>query len=175
MKAVNEYRLPVRKVDVVKVDRVTSPGHRGKFKNSVDFLFTDKIGDYSIEGKPIYAAADGEVVHIKDDSQEGGSDIKKYSGKGNGVLIKHVNDEFSYYEHLKYKGAVVKKGDKVKTGDLVGYSGNTGFTLLSHFHFHVLRFVGPGKYNFKALEVKFKELGETERPFDELWLKKPKR
>lgn len=159
MRATNEYRLPVRKEDIVKVNRTTSPAHVGKLINSVDFLFTDEWHDFSVEGRPIYAAADGEVVWLKDDSTVGGPD-ERYWHDGNGVMIKHAREEFTYYEHLRHKGVTVRVGDSVNAGDPIGYSGNTGYTFLSHLHFEVRRFTGPGEEDFETLDVRFKELGE---------------
>lgn len=158
MKAANEYRLPVKIGDFIKVDRTTSPAHVGKLKHSVDFVFA-KMGDFSVEGKPIYSAANGVVVHVKDDSDIGGPD-EKYMDSGNGVQIRHANNEHTYYEHLKHRCVVVKVGEPVKTGDLIGYSGNTGFTLGSHLHFEVRRYGELGKEDWETVDVRFSEIGE---------------
>lgn len=159
MKAKNEYKLPAKQEDIVKVDRTTSPAHKGKLKHAVDFLFTDKIGDFSVEGKQILAAADGEVVWLRDDSNEGGPD-EKYWYKGNCIMIKHANEEFTFYDHFRHKGIIPKVGNRVKEGDIIGHSGNTGYTFLSHLHFEVRKFTGPEREDYETLEVKFKELGE---------------
>ncbi|MBK7433819.1 MAG: M23 family metallopeptidase [Chitinophagaceae bacterium] len=37
--------------------------------------------------------------------------------------------------HLKYNGSKVKFGDQVNKGDLIGFSGNTGWTNGPHLHF----------------------------------------
>ncbi|MDD4803937.1 MAG: peptidoglycan DD-metalloendopeptidase family protein [Candidatus Pacebacteria bacterium] len=52
---------------------------------------------------------------------------------GQWVLIKHNNGLSSLYAHLSY--TKVKKGDKVSTGSLIGYSGNTGYSTGPHLHF----------------------------------------
>jgi murein DD-endopeptidase MepM/ murein hydrolase activator NlpD len=161
MQVKNTYRLPVEKEYIVEVNRKSSPIHRRdkRFKHAVDFLFTKTVGDYSIVDIPVHAAADGEVVYVKDDSDEGGAD-EKYLKEGNGVMIKHANDELSYYEHFKQNGIVVRQGDTVKNGDLLGFSGNTGFTFLSHLQFDVRKWFARGKEYFITLEVRFPELGE---------------
>jgi hypothetical protein len=175
MRAKNKYQLPVRKEDVVKVVREQTElpeeerSHVRQLKYAVDFLFTKKPGDYSIEGKQILAAADGRVLIARDDSNKSGWD-KKYWNEGNFLLIEHDNGECTFYEHMKYKGISVKSEDKVKAGQVIGYSGNTGYTLLSHLHFEVRLYEGePPKTleelfrrgDFETLEVVFKELGES--------------
>lgn len=144
MKTKNKYSLPVSKKDVEKV-KYDSPAHIGKLKHSVDYLLP--------EGKEVYAAQDGKVVFVKQDSNKGGAD-KKYWNEGNYITIKHSNGEYSLYEHLKYKGAKVKVGNNVKKGQLIAYSGNTGYTFAPHLHFQVFRFTRPNKdEDFETLKI----------------------
>lgn len=153
-KAKGEYHLPVRKEDCLRIVREGSPAHKGDLKNAVDFAFA-REGDFSVEGRDIYAATDGKVVHVKDDSMVGGPD-KKFWNDGNRIVIAHGEGEFTAYEHLK-KGALVKVGDKVRTGQLIGYSGNTGYTFGSHLHFEVFYLPNPkDKSKIKTLKVTFK-------------------
>lgn len=148
MKSKNIYYLPLKIGTFEKIDTTSSPAHIGKLKNAIDFPC--KIGT------PVYASLSGIVVWVKDDSNKGGKN-KKYWMDGNRIVIKHKNKEYSAYEHLKYKGVVIKVGDKVKKGQLIGFSGNTGYTFGPHLHFEVFKFTGPDKINdFETLEVKFK-------------------
>ena len=141
--AKNKYKLPLRKKDVVHPEKKFPHNYSKKLRYTVDFLVPI--------GSPIYAAASGKVVWIKDDSKIGGENRKKYWNLGNRIVIKHKNKEYTAYEHLKYKGVVVKVGQKVKTGQLIGYSGNTGWSTIGpHLHFEV--FVNP---------IKDKSEGET--------------
>ena len=94
------------------------------------------------ENTPIYASLSGKVVFVKNDSKIGGND-EKYSEFGNRIVLKHSNNEYSAYEHLKHKGTVVIKNQIVKTGQLIGYSGNTGWSHKPHLHFEV--FINPTK------------------------------
>lgn len=79
--------------------------------------------DFAINiGEPIYAVFDG-VVRV---AQVNG-------GYGNMILIRHYNNLETLYGHLsKIK---VKAGQIVKAGDIIGYSGNTGFSTGPHLHF----------------------------------------
>lgn len=54
---------------------------------------------------------------------------------GKWVLVEHDNGLTSLYAHLSY--IKVAKGDSVATGDLLGYSGNTGYSTGPHLHFTV--------------------------------------
>jgi len=152
----NEYSFPVDSKYVKKVAYHQSPAHRGKLKHSVDFLFTLKWNDFSVGNVPILAAAKGTVVAVYDKSNKGGPH-KKYWKDGNYVMVKHDKDEFTFYEHLRYKGAKVKRGQEVKAGQIIGFSGNTGYTFLSHLHFEVRKYLGAGSENYKTLKIKWKK------------------
>lgn len=78
------------------------------------------------KGTPIYATADGRVT-----SQTGGS------GYGITVVINHGYSYQSLYAHLSKK--VVKPGEKVKRGQLIGYVGNTGLSFGPHLHYEVIK------------------------------------
>jgi murein DD-endopeptidase MepM/ murein hydrolase activator NlpD len=148
MKTKNRYSYPVELSSKIKINK-KSPAHVGKLKYAVDFTCD--------EGTPIRASLEGEVVFVRNNSNVRGTDMKKYWSKGNRIVIKHANNEYSAYEHLRYKGAEVDVGDKVKARQLIGYSGNTGYTFGPHLHFEVFHFTGPDKdEDYETLEVRFK-------------------
>ncbi|MGB9848147.1 MAG: murein hydrolase activator EnvC family protein [Minisyncoccia bacterium] len=81
-------------------------------------------------GTPIYAAEDGEVVAV------GNQDLYCYKGAyGKFIVIRHYNNLTTLYAHLSLQ--TVKKGDIVKRGDIIGYSGSSGFATGPHLHFTV--------------------------------------
>jgi len=82
-------------------------------------------------GTPVYAASDGEVIAVDNNDQ---SLYAKYQ-YGKYILIKHRNNLATFYAHLSKQ--LVSVGDSVKKGDLIGYSGNTGFVTGPHLHFGV--------------------------------------
>jgi murein DD-endopeptidase MepM/ murein hydrolase activator NlpD len=90
------------------------------------------------EGTPVYAARGGVVVKIKDDSNRGGSSMK-YDCYNNYVLVRHDDGTLGHYCHLKKNGVQVKAGQRVKTGDWIALSGNTGFSSGPHLHFCVFK------------------------------------
>jgi len=73
------------------------------------------------EGTPVFAIADGRVALAEELFYE-----------GNMLIIDHGNRVFSYYMHLH--GLNVKKGDRVRAGDLAGYVGTTGVSTAAHLH-----------------------------------------
>lgn len=127
------YALPFNKKYLIKA--LSHPkAHFAHLKNSIDFILPI--------GATILSPKSGKVVDIKVDSNKGGF-YPKYNDMKyvNYLTIQHSNNEYSQYVHLKYKGSLVNVGDKVKEGQPIALSGNTGFTTAPHLHFHVLRFV----------------------------------
>lgn len=88
----------------------------GKIKahNGVDYV--------APMGTPIMAAGDGKVI---ESSMRGAN--------GNFVVIQHANGIVTKYLHLSKRD--VKKGDKVKQGDIVGRLGATGRVTGAHLHY----------------------------------------
>jgi murein DD-endopeptidase MepM/ murein hydrolase activator NlpD len=108
-------------------------------------------------GSPVQAARGGLVVGVKQDSNTGGDDAK-YDWDANYVLIQHADGTLGQYVHLKKGGAVVKVGQHVEAGDLIGYSGNTGHSTGPHLHFSVFK-ARDGKHR-ETISVRFKTADE---------------
>lgn len=90
------------------------------------------------EGSAIKSAADGKIIYIKKDSCVGGDDEQYEDFKFyNHIVIKHANGEYTEYGHLKFNGCTKIVGEEVHKGDIIGYSGNTGFSAGPHLHFSV--------------------------------------
>ena len=83
----------------------------------------DIVGRY---GAPVRATADGVVWRVG------------YTrGLGRYVKIKHKHGFMTVYGHLRK--FVVKRGERVKKGDIIGYLGNTGRSTGPHLHYEVRR------------------------------------
>lgn len=99
--------------------------------------------DIAVEkGTPVYASGDGSVVEL-----EGGM-----SGYGINVVINHGFSYQTMYAHLSKK--IVKTGQKVKRGQLIGYVGSTGMSIAPHLHYEVIKNgikVNPIHYFFNDL------------------------
>lgn len=86
---------------------------------------------------PIYAAADG-VVQIANSG---------LGGSGNWVVIKHDNDVYTSYMHLRDL-PMVNEGDTVVKGQQIGIMGTTGDSTGPHLHFQV----GIGGYGINTVD-----------------------
>lgn len=154
--------LPVPKEKISKcASRRISPAHVGNLKNSIDF--------YVPQGTPVCAAADGIVFGIKDDSKIGGPNVKfwadgnyveiKHGNEFRGILFRryeHLTNILTKYEHLMYKGIVVEIGQEIKSGQIIGYSGNTGISEAPHLHFELFMTFGEGPDDYVTLKARFK-------------------
>ncbi|GJM27923.1 MAG: hypothetical protein DHS20C17_05580 [Cyclobacteriaceae bacterium] len=115
--------------------------HQGKY--AWDFLMD--------EGTEICASRSGVVVNVKEDSNKGGADIS-YMDFANRITVLHEDGSFADYAHLRQNGAIVSLGDEVRAGQVIGYSGNTGWSTRPHLHFQVYKAV---KFGTQTLPVKF--------------------
>jgi len=102
--------------------------HFGKRKHPVlGYTRIHKGIDFGApKGTPILAAGNGVIVN----SGRAGS-------FGNLIRIKHKNGYHSLYAHLNGFAKGIKKGVKVKQGQLIGYLGNTGLSQARHLHYEV--------------------------------------
>ncbi len=89
-------------------------------------------------GTRITAAREGVVVRVKEDGTLGGLN-KKYRSHGNNIIIQHPDGSRAGYWHIQHNGAVVNAGDTVQKGQLIAYSGKTGYAFVPHLHFLVWR------------------------------------
>lgn len=78
-------------------------------------------------GTPIRAAADGTIEF---------SGWK--GGYGNFILIRHWNPYSTAYGHMSRMASGMKRGAKVRQGDVIGYVGTTGFSTGPHLHYEFL-------------------------------------
>jgi murein DD-endopeptidase MepM/ murein hydrolase activator NlpD len=88
------------------------------------------------KGSKICAAREGVVIALKEDSDVGGLN-STYLSEGNYIIIRHQDGSVAMYWHLQKDGVIVNAGDSIKNGQLIGYSGNTGYTAFPHLHFQV--------------------------------------
>ena len=61
------------------------------------------------------------------------------NGYGNTVLVMHRRGYISMYGHMVDKGIVVKTGDVLKRGELLGYVGSTGASTGDHLHLEIFK------------------------------------
>jgi len=116
--------FPLKETDIKYISSYF--GHRPdpiykitKFHSGMDFS--------AALGTEAYATGDGTVVEVENG----------HWGYGNMVTIDHGFGYKTRYAHLQK--FAVKKGQKVKRGQLIGYIGNTGKTTGVHLHYEVLK------------------------------------
>ncbi|TZF91746.1 peptidoglycan DD-metalloendopeptidase family protein [Cognatilysobacter lacus] len=106
------------------------------------FSHDDEQNRYAIDlaapiGTPVLAARDGVVMQVESDFARAGLDRERYAGRANLIRILHDDGTMAMYAHLKAEGVLVRLGQRVQAGQVIGLSGNTGFTSGPHLHFSV--------------------------------------
>ncbi len=137
-------------------------------KYAFDFVIIDKEGrthhkslrknnSYYCFDQAIVSPAKGTVVQVVDgvDDNPPGC-LNEYWLAGNTVIIKHSKKIYSFLAHFKQNSIVVRTGDKVKAGDLLGYCGNSGRSSEPHLHFHLQN--GPNVLLAKGVKCLFQAL-----------------
>jgi hypothetical protein len=114
--------------------------------NAANRLYTGdktKLASYAYFGARVHAVADGIVVGTQDGLPEqvpgklpAGATIQ--NAGGNYIVEDIGQGRFAFYAHLQPGGLLVKKGDRVRRGQVIGLLGNSGNTDAPHLHFHVM-------------------------------------
>lgn len=126
-----EYLLPLRQ-GAFRIDQ----GYGGSFSH------VDAENRYAVDfaadiGTPVLAARGGVVMQMESDFAKAGLKREKYGGRANLIRILHKDGTMAVYAHLKMEGVLVRVGQRVRAGQQIGLSGNTGFTTGPHLHFAV--------------------------------------
>lgn len=107
------------------LDHISIVGAYGNIRKSgtveLQHLGADLDAD---EGTSVYAINDG-VVNL----------AENFTNYGKTIVVDHGVGIFSFYLHLSKFD--VKAGDKVKRGQVIAKSGNTGYSIAPHLHFSV--------------------------------------
>ena len=123
-------------------------GYNGSFshqnENALDFTMP--------VGTEIFAARAGVVIKVVQVYNQSCPE-RRCTEFNNYIIIYHDDGTFSRYDHIKQNGALVKEGDVIKENQLIGYSGNVGFSNGPHLHFMV--FI-QHLMNVESIKTKFK-------------------
>lgn len=142
----NRYRLPVSGTWAVIHDYNNHHKKAAFMAYALDFMKVDDdfrptrvpkpthVEDYYTWDAPIHAAADGEVYSVNDGFPD--SPLGRWTDfrSANTVCIRHAGGEYTVYGHLKNGSITVKKGQKVKAGDVIARGGNSGSSGWPHMH-----------------------------------------
>ena len=98
--------------------------------------------DWAAYGAPLYAVADGTVVstvnNLPDIPPRGAPNLSgPQDYGGNSVCIKIGPHRYAFYAHLQPGSLRVRRGQRVRTGQIIGVLGNSGNTDAPHLHFGI--------------------------------------
>jgi urea transporter len=123
--------------------------HRGDWKHALDFEVHDAAGNacppgcdddltrYYTQGLEVRAPGSGEVLRVIDsvpDNAPGGCNFAQ--NWGNHLILRLDHGGIVKLAHFTKNGILVKTGQHVTAGDLLGYCGNTGRSPVPHIHLH---------------------------------------
>ena len=131
------YPIPAEISIDIEPESIT---HIGRDKYAIDFLIPEETA--------VLSARDGTVHEVVEIYDVGGSE-EKFAKFANYILIRHEDDEFSFYVHLGKDSAEVITGELVKEGQTIARQGSTGYTYEPHLHFAVFR-------NGETVRIRFK-------------------
>lgn len=115
--------------------------------------------DFYAFDEDIIAPADGKVVKVVDGIKDNvPGEMDERNAAGNYVVIEHANNEFSMIAHFKKNSILVKSGDTVTEGQLIGKCGNSGNSSEAHIHFQVMD--SPDIVYGKSIRILFKDGNE---------------
>lgn len=126
-----QYELPYPKGEAYKLVQ------GNKSEHTHNEIMSKYAFDFAMpEGSHVSAARGGVVGHVVERYSKGGNnpDLKD---KGNLIMICHDDGTVATYAHLQKDGAIVEIGDMVYAGQIIGFSGSTGYATFPHLHFVV--------------------------------------
>lgn len=125
---------------------------------------TDPQSQYAVdfaipEGTNIYAARSGVVMDVANDFIGSGR-TEKDKQRANYVRILHDDGTMALYAHLKLESVQFAVGLRVERGQLIGKSGNTGYSTGPHLHFAIQK-----NYGMLLRSLPFEFEGRNRQPF----------
>jgi murein DD-endopeptidase MepM/ murein hydrolase activator NlpD len=128
------YRLPF--ADGLRFPVSQAPGGSAHTHNTPD---TEYAIDFAMPpGTPVVAARGGVVMQVVQHHGVGRPELG-FLHKANLVRVVHEDGTWADYAHLQRASVRVVPGQRVKAGDFLALSGNSGFTSGPHLHFAVKR------------------------------------
>ena len=145
-----------------------SQGFQGKkTHNTPDSTFAVDIA--MPVGTAIHAVRSGTVMDVEEDFNRGGTDFDKFADKANHVRILHKDGTMALYAHLDLASVSVRPGARIRAGQQIARSGNTGFSSGPHLHFAIQQNAG-----LQLISVPFKfrtPEGSVTTPEEQRYLK----
>ena len=110
-------------------------------------------------GTAIHAVRSGTIMDVEEDFNRGGTNMEKFVDKANHVRILHEDGTMAIYAHLDLASVSVRPGARIRAGQKIARSGNTGFSSGPHLHFVIQQNTG-----MKLISVPFKFQTATGAP-----------
>jgi murein DD-endopeptidase MepM/ murein hydrolase activator NlpD len=115
---------PIRNIDLRRISsyfgyRIDPIYKVKKFHEGIDFS--------APKGTPVHVTGDGRVIRV----------IRSNRGYGNEIIVDHGFGYMTRYAHLS--AFKVKRGQRVKRGQIIGLVGNTGKSTAPHLHYEVIK------------------------------------
>jgi len=138
--------------DFIQIDAQGRGGSGDLSRNESFFTF----------GDPVYAVAGGRVVSTRNDMPEN-TPLMEPTGftpqttLGNNVVLRLRDGRYALFAHLERGSVRVRRGQRVRTGDVLGRVGNSGQTGGAHLHFHLSD--GPDPIASNGIPYTFARLG----------------
>ncbi len=109
---------------------MTTQGNHSNFSHSGQYAYAFDFG--MPRGHNVVAARNGRVVSVKGNSRSGGCS-SWYMPYANFIRIRHIDGSDTVYVHLD--SVSVRQGQYVRRGQVIGKSGQTGWSCGAHLHF----------------------------------------
>ncbi len=137
------------------------------------FSHTGEQSQYAVDiampvNTPIHAARAGVVIEVNNDFFKNGL-TQAYKSRANSIRILHEDGSMAIYAHLALETAQVYPGLHVSAGQLIGYSGNTGYSSGPHLHFAVQLNQGM---KLASVPFMFSSAGGVSEPIAGKWLER---
>jgi murein DD-endopeptidase MepM/ murein hydrolase activator NlpD len=128
------YRLPYALSTAVRVSQAYPA-----MKTHVDPASQQAVDFVMPIGTDVFAAREGIVIEVASDFFESGTDLVEDGPRANVVRVLHDDGTMALYVHLNWNTIRVVPGQRVRRGEYLADSGNTGFSTGPHLHFVVQR------------------------------------
>lgn len=153
---IKTYKAPPLALPFAGGPFIVSQGFHGAASHNTNKQAYFAVDITMPKGTPILAALGGTVMDVERDfSRSGWSDT--FADEANFVRVLHEDGSMAVYAHLDPDSTQVGTGQRVLAGDVIAYSGSTGYSTGPHLHFALQ--VNEGK-SMTSVPFKFLGVGE---------------
>jgi len=145
---------------------MVAQGFGGQFSHRDEYSF--HAVDVALPvGTAIHAARGGVVMEVEEDFYDTGLDLARFGDRANHVRVLHDDGSMAIYAHLDLESVVVQVGERVRVGQKIAASGNTGYSTGPHLHFVVQQNLGM---RIVSMPFLFQTGDGAVVPVEKMWL-----